>query len=185
MLEQDKASQPAERTVTPRQPLRAVAGAIAEAVREARQHAESSVHAAVRAGRLLIEAKAALPHGDWDQWLQSSVDLAPRTARAYMQLARRFAELTDSQRRQVVALPLRQAMGAITDDGKATPRPPRHLPQRVDMAVRHEFERAHRALRSVAGDVGLRAIKTDRIKRLRDKLQTVVEQLDRMAADVD
>ena len=37
---------------------------LSEAVREARQHAESSVHAAVRAGRLLIEAKAALPHGE-------------------------------------------------------------------------------------------------------------------------
>jgi|HubBroStandDraft_6_1064221.scaffolds.fasta_scaffold03971_13 hypothetical protein len=48
--------------------------------------ARTSVEKAVEAGKLLIEAKAALPHGQWLPWLRD-IGLSPRTAQRYMQLA--------------------------------------------------------------------------------------------------
>ena len=42
----------------------------------------------VAAGHMLIEAKAALPHGAWDEWLATHAGLSARTARRYMQIAR-------------------------------------------------------------------------------------------------
>jgi hypothetical protein len=43
---------------------------------------------AIRAGELLLEAKREVAHGEWESWLQANVPFQPRTARAYMQLAR-------------------------------------------------------------------------------------------------
>lgn len=43
---------------------------------------------AVAAGHMLIEAKTAMPHGAWDDWLRDHAGLSARTARRYMQIAR-------------------------------------------------------------------------------------------------
>ena len=51
----------------------------------------SAIHAAeqaLRAGRLLIEARALVVHGAWAEWLQEHVGFSDRSARRYMQLAR-------------------------------------------------------------------------------------------------
>ena len=64
---------------------------LAETIRTA--HAEigrSAVEMAERAlaaGAALIEAKAALPHGRWANWLQQFTGISPRTAQRYMQMA--------------------------------------------------------------------------------------------------
>jgi hypothetical protein len=42
---------------------------------------------ALAAGELLTEAKAQLPHGQWESWL-ATIDLPPRTAQHYMRLAK-------------------------------------------------------------------------------------------------
>src|SRR5438128_2408428 len=38
-------------------------------------------------GKLLIEAKNKCHHGQWDKFLIENCEIAPRTARAYMQIA--------------------------------------------------------------------------------------------------
>ena len=48
---------------------------------------------ALEAGRLLSEAKALLPHGEWGPWLKRECDIPARTATHYMRLHARRAEL--------------------------------------------------------------------------------------------
>lgn len=55
---------------------------------EAQRSAQAMAERALEAGRLLIEAKEAVRHGEWSPWLKEHVDLPERTARRYMQLAR-------------------------------------------------------------------------------------------------
>jgi len=59
---------------------------------------------AIAAGKLLIEAKDQLKHGQWLPWLENHCQVSARTAQTYMQLARLAP---DAQR--VADLPLRRA----------------------------------------------------------------------------
>jgi hypothetical protein len=54
--------------------------ACAEALQTALQHA-------VAAGKMLIEAKAQLPHGQWLPWLRDQCSLSERKAQRYMRIA--------------------------------------------------------------------------------------------------
>jgi hypothetical protein len=51
------------------------------------------VEHAVNAGKLLIEAKDQLAHGQWLPWLKDHCTISERTAQLYMRLARRVADL--------------------------------------------------------------------------------------------
>jgi hypothetical protein len=59
-----------------------------------REHAEcakamrAGLHHALEAGRLLLEAKAGLPHGAWLPWLRENCTVPERTVQLYMRLAR-------------------------------------------------------------------------------------------------
>lgn len=53
----------------------------------AMQHAESAVEHARRVGQLLIEAKSALQHGEFQPWLASHVAFSTRQAQRYMSAA--------------------------------------------------------------------------------------------------
>jgi hypothetical protein len=50
--------------------------------------AEQAARDAIEAGKLLIEAKALLKHGEWEPWLRDNVAIPPRTARRDVALAR-------------------------------------------------------------------------------------------------
>lgn len=54
--------------------------------------AQAMAERALAAGHMLLEAKAALPHGEWGTWLQAHTGLSARTARLYAQLARSGAK---------------------------------------------------------------------------------------------
>jgi hypothetical protein len=71
--------------------------------------ARTAVERAREAGKLLIEAKDALPHGGWQQWLRE-VGVPPRTAQGYMQLAR----LPETKCATVAHLGLRAALREIS-----------------------------------------------------------------------
>jgi hypothetical protein len=73
--------------------------------------AEQIARDAIEAGKLLIEAKQALEHGQWGQWLRENCDLSARTARRYMALAR-----SDLQIGRVANLGLTAAAKAIATD---------------------------------------------------------------------
>ncbi|HVC52758.1 MAG TPA: DUF3102 domain-containing protein [Stellaceae bacterium] len=64
---------------------------------------------AVDAGRCLIEAKRALPHGGWLPWLRREIGFSARAAQGYMRLAEMSAE--DAQR--VAHLSVRRALHEI------------------------------------------------------------------------
>src|SRR4051812_42211679 len=49
---------------------------------------KSSVDHGSAVGKLLIEAKAKVPHGQWLPWLKANCAMPERTARDYMRLAR-------------------------------------------------------------------------------------------------
>ena len=66
--------------------LPVLAAAIRAAHEAAMATARTSIEKAVEAGRLLIEAKDALPHGGWLPWLRD-VGITPRTAQRYVRLA--------------------------------------------------------------------------------------------------
>ncbi len=63
---------------------------------------------ALEAGRLLIEAKAQVAHGEWAGWLQDNFDGSDRTARAYMQVTKRWPEI-EAKRGTSAVLSLDQA----------------------------------------------------------------------------
>ena len=66
--------------------LATVADQIQTEHKAAQRCASEAVAHAIRAGELLIEAKAALPHGAFGAWLAANVEFSDRTARGYMQL---------------------------------------------------------------------------------------------------
>ena len=74
---------------------------------------ESAAHA-ILAGELLIQAKNALDtHGAWGPWLRQNVGFSERTARVYMQLAKRVAELSPAKRQRAADLSQRKALEQI------------------------------------------------------------------------
>jgi hypothetical protein len=93
----------------------------------------SGLDHAIKAGELLIEAKRQYgKHGQWAQWLADNVDLAERTAQAYMRLAR----LPIEKRNAVADLPLREALSAIQCREKK-------LAGEAATTARREADRAH------------------------------------------
>jgi hypothetical protein len=101
-----------------------LAADINAAHQQAEQALRDGVLHAIRCGELLHEAKAQLPHGEWENWLKVNVSFQPRTARAYMQIA----ELDAEKRQRVADLPMREALKAIAKPQErkpvaASPRP--------------------------------------------------------------
>ena len=68
--------------------LLALAADVNAAHRACEAATRTAVAHALGAGRLLLRAKAALPHGAWLPWLRAHVACAERTAQLYMRLAR-------------------------------------------------------------------------------------------------
>lgn len=68
--------------------LTALASDIKAAHQAIKVSAEQMAEQAIAAGNLLIEAKAAIRHGEWRSWLDVNVGMSERTAQRYMQLAR-------------------------------------------------------------------------------------------------
>ena len=66
--------------------------------------ARAAISHALEAGRLLIEAKAQLGHGEWIPWMQENCRFSERTAQAYMRVVRRLPEL-EAKTQRVADLP--------------------------------------------------------------------------------
>jgi Protein of unknown function (DUF3102) len=56
-------------------------------------HARQAVQHAAECGRLLIEAKAQVKHGEWLPWLEANTEVGPRQCQKYMRLAEGWAEI--------------------------------------------------------------------------------------------
>jgi hypothetical protein len=84
-------SQPPTTPVVPS--LDVLAGRIRAEHEQVGRALTSALDHALRAGDLLIEAKAQLGHGQWLPWLAEHCRFAERTAQAYMRLARNREQL--------------------------------------------------------------------------------------------
>ncbi len=80
---------------------------------------------AIKAGRLLIEAKNQVPHGQWLQWLQKHCQISERTAHYYMTLAQDF----EANPQRVADLAMREAIKVIT-----APKWLKHNKQRTNLS---------------------------------------------------
>ena len=56
------------------------------------KHVQQGADHAIRAGKLLNQAKIAVRHGDWSEWLATNCRVSERTAQVYMQLAREYPQ---------------------------------------------------------------------------------------------
>lgn len=94
--------------------LPVLAAEIRRAHADAQEAAKSATEHAIRCGKMLAEAKAALGHGAWLPWLAANAaDISERTAQGYMRLARTVE--ADPEKRNVVAdLTLRDALVAVS-----------------------------------------------------------------------
>jgi Protein of unknown function (DUF3102) len=78
---------------------------------------------AVEAGEMLLEAKATLGHGDWLLWLDRNCTVSPRTAQAYMRVARNFPKL-EAKSAAVADLTLRDALAQMASHANQLARLP-------------------------------------------------------------
>lgn len=137
--------------------LATLAVGINRCIRDAESAARSAVELAIEAGQQLNAAKEQVPHGQWEVWLTDNVEAAPRTAQAYMRLAREVPLLPDEEAQRVADLPLREAMKAI-----ATPPAAPAIQRAQYMRVRKLEDR-------------------DRIKQAFGKSATKIRQVARLA----
>lgn len=99
-----------------------IAADIREAHTAASRAATSALEHARRAGELLQQAKAGLPHGAWLRWLgEHCPDISPRLAQRYMLVAARWPEIDAANTTRVSYLPIRQALALLAEP---TPREP-------------------------------------------------------------
>src|SRR5262245_53132998 len=59
---------------------------------------------ALTAGRLLIEAKRRVAHGQWQDWVRTHCRFSVRTAQSYMNLVSRFDALGEAKAQRVALL---------------------------------------------------------------------------------
>jgi phage N-6-adenine-methyltransferase len=87
--------------------------ALAARIQAAHEAAQSAMRSAVsyafEAGKLLMEAKKLVGHGNWESWVRESCGFSERTAQGYMRLAR----LDPEKAQRVALLSLRDALKAL------------------------------------------------------------------------
>jgi len=57
---------------------------------EARYYSQNAASSMVQLGRVLLEAKPLVRHGEWETWLQENAGCSTRYAQVFMQIYRRF-----------------------------------------------------------------------------------------------
>ena len=57
-----------------------------------RQTSATCLNAAIEIGKLLVEAKSAVAHGEWGKWLETNVDYSQSTANGLMKLFKSYGE---------------------------------------------------------------------------------------------
>lgn len=155
-------------------------------VRMAENHAKKALEYALEIGVLLNEAKPMVKHGGWEQWLAEHCNLAPRTARAYMKLAKAYPSLSEPERQRVANLPVREAVKAIATDptppatAKVFPATaPRRREERERVSAK--FSSTAKSIRDAAKRIDMfMDIKPAQVTALRTKLQDMLSELDQL-----
>jgi len=87
---------------------------------QAQHAARSALDHALKAGELLIQAKQQCAYGEWLLWVNQNCQFAERTARLYMQLARRRECYSEPEWQRVADLPLREAVKCLGQEPSQT-----------------------------------------------------------------
>jgi hypothetical protein len=98
--------------------LPALADEIRHHLAEAKRHAGAYLASAIEAGKRLTEAKAQLPHGQWQQWLHENFNMSARTARVLMQIAEAVPKLPESERQRAAILSIRAALELLAQKNR-------------------------------------------------------------------
>src|SRR5437870_1905656 len=93
----------------PRLKLTDLAHRINRAHRDCERALKSGLQHALEAGRLLLEARATVNHGQWLQWVREHCDFPARLVQKYMQVARGFRQLDRANTPHVAHLTFRSA----------------------------------------------------------------------------
>ena len=101
-----------------------------------RQTAVTCLNTAVEIGKLLVEAKAALQHGEWGKWLEDNVDYSVSTANNLMKL---FECYGDKQQGSLFAENCIDIFGALSPS-KALALTALSDEQRVEYVQEHDVE---------------------------------------------
>jgi hypothetical protein len=167
--------------------LNDLAKQINEAAAAAEGSARSAMQYAIRTGTLLNDAKALVPHGQWDHWLCTNCALAARTAQAYMRLVNRLRELPPEEAQRVADLPVREAVRAIATAPEAPARA-----RAISIKSRTDRDRAVQsfkdcadALRKAVPFVGCGGLDARRVQSLRAKLMAALAVMDQRTETID
>ena len=87
--------------------LEDLAARINQAHDQVEQAFVSAVENALTAGKLLLEAKRQVEHGEFEAWVEDNFEFSYRLARAYMRVARKLPELPDEKRQRAANMGLR------------------------------------------------------------------------------
>jgi hypothetical protein len=124
------------------------------------------VVSSIEIGRLLLEAKALVPHGEWGAWLAANVDFSESKAQSLM---RRYKEYGDGQIDMITGTSDLDFFSFLSDSQMdallALPRP-----------ERREFVEEHRE-ELESGDMSVRAMKAE-IARLKKENEQQAEDLE-------
>jgi hypothetical protein len=100
-----------------------LAGRINEEHRACEATLRAGLVHAIRAGELLIEARALVPHGEWLPWLAGNFAGSERTAQGYMRVAREWPAVQDGSPQRVADLSLRGALVALAEPKESADEP--------------------------------------------------------------
>lgn len=126
------------------------------------------VVSSIEIGRLLLEAKALVPHGEWGAWLAANVDFSESKAQSLM---RRYKEFGDGQIDMITGTSDLDFFSFLSDSQMdallALPKP-----------ERREFVEEHRE-ELESGDMSVRDMKAE-IARLKKENEAQAEELETM-----
>lgn len=74
-----------------------------------------SIEHAVEAGKLLLQAKRGLNHGQWGEWLEENVSVTERQAQKYMRLAKNKPKLDKSNPNWSSEMTIAEALQSLSE----------------------------------------------------------------------
>jgi hypothetical protein len=86
--------------------------------RECERSLKAGLEHALKAGQLLLEAKATVGHGEWLSWLEKNCHVPERLAQKYMRVARELPKLDAANTPRVADLSFRQALEELASNAK-------------------------------------------------------------------
>jgi Protein of unknown function (DUF3102) len=118
----------------------------------------TAIEHAVTCGKLLVQAKGTLPHGEWLYWLEANTSVSTRTAQVYMRLARELPKLSEENAQRAALLTIRDAIVAVSQHTASIAALPPPAQDRLIERAEASGERLATARHHVQRDVALAAM---------------------------